>query len=300
MTEITEKAQLKKYRHVPGIYMFVNTINNKKYIGQANDLNARLLQHFSCIRRKKTTIPVLYRAIYKHGLNNFKLIILTTFPPHKKLKYNLNLAEKIYISFYDTFKNGYNCTKGGDGVIGRKWSKEQKSKQSSYVKNNPIGYHGQSDKPVYMYNYKTGEHFNYKSVAQAGRELRKAGYNIKDGCISQNAIGRSHRVSDFISSYDKNELNYKIDQFNKFIKRSKYRSIHPDYNEYFNWLLTIADDTGLIPAARIISEQLGVRVSSIQAWNRTLCDKLENVRIGTIDRKRIINYDQYKSKKTDE
>lgn len=298
MTEITEKAQLKKYRHVPGIYMFVNTINNKKYIGQANDLNARILQHFSCIRRKQTTIPILYRAIYKYGLDNFKLIILTTFPPHKKLKYNLDLAEKIYISFYDTFKNGYNCTKGGDGTVGRRWSEEQRIKQSLYVKSNPIGYRGQSDKPVYMYNYKTDTYFVYESVAKAERELRKAGYDINAGCISQNAIGRSHRVSDFISSYNKDELECKINSFYEFIKKSKYRSIRPNYDEYFNWLITMADNTGLIPAARIIAEKLGVSINSIQAWNRVLHNKLENVRIGTIDRKRIINYDQYKSKET--
>jgi group I intron endonuclease len=48
-----------------GIYCFINTIDNKQYIGSAKDLYLRLLEHLAC---KKSNVA-LQRAIEKYGLS---------------------------------------------------------------------------------------------------------------------------------------------------------------------------------------------------------------------------------------
>lgn len=52
----------------------------------------------------------MQRAWNKYGENNFDMFILKSC----KQKY-LNRLEKMYIRVYDSFHNGYNLTKGGDG-----------------------------------------------------------------------------------------------------------------------------------------------------------------------------------------
>jgi len=53
-----------------------------------------------------------YRAIRKYGENNFYIELLETTTID-----NLNEREKYWISYYNSYKNGYNSTLGGDGVI---------------------------------------------------------------------------------------------------------------------------------------------------------------------------------------
>ena len=50
-----------------GIYCFINTINNKQYIGSAKDLYLRLIEHLA---NKKSNIA-LQSAIEKYGLDKF-------------------------------------------------------------------------------------------------------------------------------------------------------------------------------------------------------------------------------------
>jgi GIY-YIG catalytic domain len=51
-------------RNKAGIYCFINTVNNKRYIGSAKDLYLRLIEH---IAGKKSNIA-LQNAILKYGL----------------------------------------------------------------------------------------------------------------------------------------------------------------------------------------------------------------------------------------
>lgn len=299
MIEIKNKTELRRYKNIPGIYMFVNILNDKKYIGQSVDLYSRISYHISCIKRRCFAIKALYKAVLKYGIDNFKIYILTTFPRHQNLRKNLNLAEQIYIQFYNTYKNGYNCTLGGDGgVLGYRWSDERRSSWSEYMKRNNKLDHDSCKKKVYLYNFVENYYVEYNSVIEASEHLSKSENNIYPICISQNAQGKTHRVGDFIAAYDKDKLEAKIKEFSDFISKNKYKSIRPNYDKYFNWLVTIADDNGLIPPAKEISTMLNINMCSIQNWNRQLGNRLENIRIGTKDRKRIVNYEQYKGKKT--
>lgn len=142
------------YKNVPGIYRWENKINKKCYIGQSVNLYARIKQHLTVIKNRSHKLQrlALYRAIQKYGLENFDLQIIETFNVSDDIKSILNVKEMYYISKYDSYKNGYNCTLGGDGgVLGYKMTPEQREKMCVSVRkrfqNNCL--------KVYMYDIHT-------------------------------------------------------------------------------------------------------------------------------------------------
>lgn len=93
------------------IYIIKNRVNDKVYIGQTTTtLRTRFTQHF-----KNSTVKSrhykLYNAIKKYGKDNFYIELLENNIPINLL----DQKEIEYIEKYDSFFNGYNSTKGGDG-----------------------------------------------------------------------------------------------------------------------------------------------------------------------------------------
>lgn len=92
------------------IYLATNNINGKQYVGQTKyDIKTRWIQH-KC--EAKRLIPNVYfvRALHKYGIENFSVQELEQCDDNK-----LSEREKYYIDLYDTYKNGYNSTLGGEG-----------------------------------------------------------------------------------------------------------------------------------------------------------------------------------------
>jgi hypothetical protein len=120
------------------IYMYLNKINNKIYIGQTIHERRRYLSHRSF--SNLGTHPEIYidKAIHKYGFSNFDYgVMADVYDPDKKVvEHELNELEKMYIEFYNTTdkKFGYNITKGGNGKLGYKVSKETKEKISKMKK----------------------------------------------------------------------------------------------------------------------------------------------------------------------
>lgn len=96
-----------------GIYCFTNKINNKKYIGQSIQLKERYSQHKRNYlnQNDRSYNSNFYRAIRKYGFENFTYEILEN--NDSLTKEELNELEVYYINLYDSFKNGYNETPGG-------------------------------------------------------------------------------------------------------------------------------------------------------------------------------------------
>ena len=94
-----------------GIYKITNKLNNKCYIGQSVDIKIRWLQH---IYEGKRNNPQgkLYHAIFNEGIENFSFEVLEECPLDEKI---LNEKERYWIEFYNSFEEGYNSTKGGQG-----------------------------------------------------------------------------------------------------------------------------------------------------------------------------------------
>lgn len=101
-----------------GIYKITNTINNKIYIGKSVNIKERWQQHlfdafcseekWQANKRKEQT-PI-HKALRKYGKDAFTWEII-----EECSKDELNQKEIFWINYYNSFHNGYNMTKGGDG-----------------------------------------------------------------------------------------------------------------------------------------------------------------------------------------
>jgi group I intron endonuclease len=115
------------------IYKVTNTINNKVYIGQTiQSINQRQIAHYKKARLGSQTN--FHRALLKYDKAHFMWEQVVRVND----KNTLNELEQFYISKFDSYKNGYNMTVGGDGgdTISNK-SIEQKKNQGAKKGNIP-------------------------------------------------------------------------------------------------------------------------------------------------------------------
>lgn len=126
--------------------------NGKCYIGQTFNIKKRISEYKTfhhCQNQRK-----IYNALKKYGFDNFILDILEeiTFEEVNTIKEILNSLEIMYISKYNSIKEGYNiCVGGNQHRLGVKeteeqrqkkkdiWTKEKREQQSLRIKgeNNP-------------------------------------------------------------------------------------------------------------------------------------------------------------------
>jgi len=112
-----------------GIYMVVNKINNKRYIGQTSNLTRRKYEHFIA---KKRPNPLLRNSMKKHGVENFEFIVLEYLPPDKE---NLTAAEQRYLDFYkDKWDRLYNLCPIAETTLGLKATDKAKENISKALK----------------------------------------------------------------------------------------------------------------------------------------------------------------------
>lgn len=111
------------------IYCIENTINGKKYIGQAVDVKARWRHHKCLLESNKHHNIALQRAWNKYSKKAFRFYVLEECRPEE-----LNALEIKWIEKFDTYAKGYNLTKGGEGQLGRKLTEEQKEHLSQINK----------------------------------------------------------------------------------------------------------------------------------------------------------------------
>lgn len=53
----------------PGIYLFTNLVNNKKYVGQAKSLRTRLRSHLQTANKSGNPRMILYKSILNSNRN---------------------------------------------------------------------------------------------------------------------------------------------------------------------------------------------------------------------------------------
>lgn len=89
------------------IYVIINLVNNKKYIGQSINPERRFKEHY---KRNQTSID---KAMHEYGLSNFKLEIL-----EKTTLEFINEREQYWIDKFNTTdpEYGYNVQKGGTSL----------------------------------------------------------------------------------------------------------------------------------------------------------------------------------------
>ena len=127
-----------------GIYMIMNLVNKKRYIGRSNDIDGRQNDHKRDLRNNKHGMKLkngvwkgrldhLQYSYNKYGIENFIYEDIELCEEDK-----LNEREIYYIAYYKSndFRYGYNKTNGGDGVtmtdeIKKKISERNKGRKHS-------------------------------------------------------------------------------------------------------------------------------------------------------------------------
>lgn len=226
-----------------GIYCFTNLINNKKYIGQSVNLYARIKAHYANYKNPKYHHLILYKAILKYGIDNFKLEIIECIQQSDNVKEELDQLEIKYIKQFNSYSpNGYNMTLGGDaGVLGLKMTSDQKNKIKKASLIHALNY----KKPIYLYNILDQNKYYFYSTTEAILYLSKLYDNIPSEVnlrkLRNSSYGKLY-CNNFIAAKTEEELDLRIQQYNsldikydeirnkgKYIKgcknKLKYRSV---------------------------------------------------------------------------
>lgn len=90
-----------------GIYKITNKLNGMCYIGQSNNIERRYKEHFCWGEHNELHIDKL---ICELGKDNFDFEIIEECKQEE-----LDKKERYWIEYYNSFRNGYNATKGGNG-----------------------------------------------------------------------------------------------------------------------------------------------------------------------------------------
>ena len=112
-----------------GIYALV--INGKYYIGKDHliEKEKRIKDHLNLLLKGKHYNRYLQKAFDKYG--DVQTYILATF--EEISRENLSIEERRFIQKYDSYKNGYNLTLGGEGGHGLIITEERKREMSQRV-----------------------------------------------------------------------------------------------------------------------------------------------------------------------
>jgi hypothetical protein len=91
------------------VYKITNKINSKVYVGKTElSVESRWKQHIVDSTKDRCKDRPLYRAIRKYGVCNFSIEVVE--------ETSCTVEREIFwIAYYNSYKNGYNATKGGDG-----------------------------------------------------------------------------------------------------------------------------------------------------------------------------------------
>lgn len=132
-------------KNICGIYKYENKINHKIYIGQSIRIQARLKQHLQSAYNKNSKdhkLPI-HQAILKYGIENFNISILEECSQEK-----LNEREVYWIKYYNSYKNGYNATEGGNES------------------------HIHLGKPIELYDFQGNYITEYSNITEAAKALK--------------------------------------------------------------------------------------------------------------------------------
>ena len=95
------------------IYKIYNDVNDKLYIGKTDSsIEKRFQEHCDDSKKERCEKRPLYNAMNKYGIEHFFIELIE----ECDLK-ELSEKEIYWIGYYNSYKNGYNATLGGDGKI---------------------------------------------------------------------------------------------------------------------------------------------------------------------------------------
>ena len=91
------------------IYKIINSVNEKIYVGQTKRTLERRWYEHQKYALENDSQSKFYKAMRKIGIDKFQIISLEQVYGVEER----NQREQYWIEYYDSFKNGYNSTRGG-------------------------------------------------------------------------------------------------------------------------------------------------------------------------------------------
>lgn len=204
-----------------GIYKITNKINNKVYIGQSIDIEKRWRAHIYRSTKEEYQ-EYLYQAIRKYGINKFDFSIIEECSSDQ-----LDEREQYWIEYYDSYKNGYNMTIGGNG------NRENCEKANEKRKVAVLAY--QLDGTFYK---------EFESISLASRET-----GVHIFVIEQCLNGNNQRGGNYQWKKKEDNFEEKISSYQKRIKSTAVKIEQYDLNNNllntFNSILEASKITGV-------------------------------------------------------
>lgn len=149
------------------IYKITNTVNDKIYVGQTTrTIEKRFQEHIKNSKFKKTK---LYNAMNKYGIENFSIEQL-----EECNNRDLDNREIYWISFYNSYENGYNSTLGGEGT---KVFDDKKIQQIVNLYND--GYCIRDIKKILNSTIETISYYLKQELKLTDEEIKQKGYQIR-------------------------------------------------------------------------------------------------------------------------
>jgi len=223
-----------------GIYRVFNAITNKSYIGKTEkSFRERLNSHIKTLNSKTHHNKHLQTSFNNQG-EYFCFEIIESFDNNSDV--DLNSLEMYYIREYDSYKNGYNQTLGGEGLLGVVVSEETKMK---VLKANKGMFYGESHSQSKV---KEEDVISICKMIIDGKTNNEISHelDISSSIIRhiRNGDRWSHVVSDYMSKFPPKRRNQTI---TNDLKESLYT---PEY--VFNLYKTIKNKEK-------VAKKLGVR-----------------------------------------
>lgn len=199
-------------QNTKGIYIIINKINNKFYIGSSSNIRKRLLYHFSKLRNNKHSNNHLQTSFNKYLEHSFDFDII-------EISENIKDTEQLYLSFcYKHYKNMlYNKDNKVSGSAGYLFSKEFRLQMSAARKNLPKSedFKNKLRKPILQYNKEGIFIREFKGIREAATNMHCNHRTIQYSCNEINITAKG-----YVWRY---KLNDKIDL--KIIVRNRKRII---------------------------------------------------------------------------
>lgn len=240
------------------LYLIINKINNKKYIGQTKrKIQARFAGHIS--KTKQGSNAVLHCAMRKYGIENFEITLLEQ---TNNLEF-CNIREIELIKQLNTLVPvGYNMIEGGKNTEYKKQkniSKEHKSKiQKSHLKN---------CKSIIQFKITTG---NIIREWISGRDLLRNKYNranISKICKSDKKFGYMYDSGWCYKSFYENLKNKDILidlNYNKFGKTIECLNLNGCLIKIYQTIVEAAKEMNCNPSS--ISDVLKKRCKTCKGY----------------------------------
>lgn len=141
-----------------GVYKITHIGSGKSYIGISKNIHRRWIQHKSWVNTKSRR-SAIYAAMQKYGIDAFSWQVIEQCDAD-----SLEDRERHWIAVFDTFKNGYNLTAGGE--YNKEYSAETRKRMSEAQKGKK-----QSKETIEKRVVKGENHWNYgKPRDEATRE----------------------------------------------------------------------------------------------------------------------------------